>query len=297
MWIPLQLLSLACWGLINVLDSILIKHYDRHPMVALWHQGVFSVITLAVLWFFFDTETTWMVPFLLAGVLAYIGDIIFFMALDRIDVSVTNIAWALLSVFLAMAGFIFLRETWSLFESMGAGLVFGGALLLSLWQRKIGNPKALLLLPLLGLSYVPFYFLQDLALKDGQTTFVVFFWPVLSREVSNFVVGLTVPSLRRKILGSSAHMRIDFHLLNAFVIALFFAASYLTVLAYSVGPLSLVAVLSNVQPFLTLFFAGACAWVLPRFAPREILSRQSVSLKILCFCIVFSGLALIALSH
>lgn len=298
MWVTFQLLSVALWGVINVLDSVLMKHYDHHPVVSMWHQAAFSMLILIPAWFILSPSVSfWVLPFVFAGMLAYAGDVVFFLALDRIDVSITNIAWTLLSVFLAIAGFLLLQEAWSFMQSVGSLLVFSGVLILSLWQRKIQSARSLLLLPLLAALYIPFYFVQDLALQNGQNVFTILFWLLLAREGSIFVVSMIVPQLRRKVFGSAARKRVSFHGINAVVIAFFFAATYLTILAYEAGPISLVAIISNAQPFFVLFFAWMALLFFPRFAPREILSRQSVSLKILCFCIVFSGLALIAFSH
>ncbi|HLD71305.1 MAG TPA: EamA family transporter [Candidatus Peribacteraceae bacterium] len=297
MWIFLQVLSVAFWAIINVLDSLLVKHYEKHPVVLLWHQSAFSILVLIAGWIFLEIEIQWMWFFLAAGFLGYIGDLVFFRALDRIDVSITNIAWALLSVFLAITGILFLQETWSVWESFGSFMVFCGILFLSLWQRNIGNVRSLFLLPLLASLYVPFYFLQDLALSHGHDLLSIVFWLLVGREMSSFLIGLLVPQLRRKIFQSKARVRLSFHVINAGVIALFFLTTVLTALSFKLGPLSLVGVIGNVQPFFVLFFAWLTFTLFPRFAAREVLTLQSISVKVISFFLVFSGLALIALAQ
>ena len=176
-------------------------------------------------------------------------------------------------------------------------LVLCGILMLSLWQRKIGSVRSLFLLPLLASCYVPFYFFQDLALLHGEDLVSIVYWLLLARELSSFTIGLLVPSLRKKILASKARTRLSFHVINGVVIALFFLATVLSALSFKLGPLSLVAVIGNVQPFFVLFFAWATWRLFPRFGAKEVLTMQSVSVKVISFFLVFSGLALIALAQ
>ena len=74
-----------------------------------------------------------------------------------------------------------------------------------------------------------------------------------------------------------------------------FAGSYVMTLAYEEGLASLVSVVANIQPFLTIFFAYTLVMITPRFAPRELLTAQSVGVKLVSFVIVFAGLAMLAL--
>jgi hypothetical protein len=70
-------------------------------------------------------------------------------------------------------------------------------------------------------------------------------------------------------------------------------AEYAGAFAYASGPLSLVVVVSNVQPFLVLAIAGFVVRFFPSKAAKELLTRQSVQLKLLCFFLAFIGLALL----
>lgn len=60
---------------------------------------------------------------------------------------------------------------------------------------------------------------------------------------------------------------------------------------------SLVSVVGNAQPFIVLFFAWLMVRIAPLSAPKELLTKQSVTVKIVSFTIVYSGLALIALAQ
>ncbi|MBI3331687.1 EamA family transporter [Candidatus Peregrinibacteria bacterium] len=296
MWIFLQLFSVSLWGWINVLDSLLVRHFEKRPPVMMWYQSLFTVSLLLCFAAFFDVQTNWAVLLALGGFISYLGDNVFFYTLNRIDVSVTNVAWSLLAVFLSTLGIVYLHESWSGQQWLGALLVFFGVLALSLWHRTIGRPRDLLLLPLLAALYVPYYFVQELALLRGESLFPVFFWPLFARELSAYTIGLCVSKIRVMVHSTPARFSPLFHVLNGAVIILFFTATYFTAKAYDVGPLSLVSVLGNVQPFFVLGFAGLVYVAMPRFAAKEILTMQSVGLKTVSFAAVFIGLALLGLA-
>jgi drug/metabolite transporter (DMT)-like permease len=297
MWLFFQFASIMCWAAVNVLDSLLVKHYQKNPIVLGWSQSWFTIIALAIIWFFFEVETSWALWLVLGGMVAYVGDLVFWKALALIDVSVTTIAWAILSVFLAIAGFVFFNESWSLPQASGALLVIAGIVVLSLWQRSIGNFYALFLLPLLALLYVPFYVLQKAAIAAGQPLLTAFFWPLLGREGLFFLLPWVVPSFRNAILAYLPASKPSFYMLGGLVVLLFMAGIYLTTQAFANGPLSLVSIVSNVQPFCTIFMAWLMVSLVPRYAPRELLTVQSVQVKIVSFVIVFVGLGLLAINY
>jgi drug/metabolite transporter (DMT)-like permease len=296
MWFWLQLLSVCAWAALNVLDSILVRHYEKHPLVLGWNQSCFSMFVLILLAAFTGiAPNEWTLTLLFFGMIGFIGDIVFWRALDLIDVSITNIAWAILSLFLSIGGFIMFQETWSLMQTIGAVLMIAGVVFLSVWQRKITSIRSLLLLPALALLYTPFYLTQKVALLNGQTAFAVFFWMILGREAMFFVVPWFIPSIRRRLVRSIPRAAMPFYALNGTVICLFLTAIYLTSQAYDHGPVSLVSMVGNIQPFLVLIFAWIAAKLFPRTASREVLTLQSVRVKIVSFLIVFSGLALLAI--
>ena len=295
MWFWFEIAAVCCWAGINVLDSVLVHHYHKHPVVLMWSQSIFSVPILLLLLAIFHPQSPWIPLLVGVGVIAYAGDLVFFRALDLIDVSVTNIAWAILSVFLSVGGFLVLGERWSGSQSAGAIGIVLGVLLLSLWHRKLGSARSLLLLPLLAVLYLPFYFVQKLALEAGQTVFAVSLWPLLGREVTSFLFPLVHTPLQSRLRAYVPRAGFSFHMLNGCVVLLFLTATLLTTAAFAVGQVSLVSIVGNVQPFFVLLLAWTAHAFLPRFAPRELVNSRSFSMKLMGFTLVFGGLSLLAL--
>ncbi len=297
MWFWLQLAAVFSWSLINVLDSMLVRRFTKDPFVLMWAQSCFSVpILWLLLLLVFDIPAGWVVIFLIVGLLGYVGDLLFLVILDRVDVSVSNVAWMILSVFLSLVGFWFFGETWSVSQTIGVTLVFTGVFMLSLWHRRLGGFTSFLLLALLAVLYMPFYSVQKAALLAGQGALAVSFWPILSRETSAFLFPLLYPSLRRRILTFLPRSTRGFHVANGLVIALFLSATVLATLAFAFAPLSIVAVVGNIQPFVVLLLGGVFATFLPSLAPRELFTKQVLQVKIASFAVAFIGLALLARS-
>lgn len=294
MWLPLQLLSVLCWACVNLMDSVLVEHYHKKPYALQWHQSYFSMVILAVLFFFFGSWTQWSVILLLAGALTCFGDWIFFALLDRIDVSLTHIAWSMMAIMLSIAGFLFFGESWSHFQIMGVVLLLAGVLLLTLWGKTL-TPANLLFLFVLALLNVPFYLAQKAALSDSLSPLQTFFWSVMGREGISLVIPLIIPSWRREVFSLFPRMTKPYFFINAAVIMLFFSGVALNTLAFDIGPMSLSVIVTNIQPFIILLLAYLLYRFLPGKAAKEVLTGQSLRVKIVSFSVVFAGLAFLSI--
>lgn len=76
----------------------------------------------------------------------------------------------------------------------------------------------------------------------------------------------------------------------------FYVAEFALTFAYQSGPVSLISVVGNVQPFFVIFLAWVLARFLPSLAAKEVFSKRSMTVKVGSFSIVFIGLALLGVS-
>lgn len=297
MWLTYALLSTLGWALVNVLDSTLVHRHEKHPAALMWSQAIFSVPCLAILILTQDLQSPLWIWLIVGGATGYLGDIIFFRVLEHVDVSVSNAAWAILSLLLSIAGFLLFDESWTMLQTTGALLMIGGVFLLSFWHKHITVLRTVAMLSLLACAYLPFYVLKKWALLHGETVLAVFVWSLVGREMLSFSMPAFMPSLRRRIAAVWRNSKPRFHIINAIVIASFLAAEYFGAQAYAHGQLSLVAIVSNVQPFMVIVLAAFVLKFLPSQAARELLTGTSVRIKLIGFSIVFAGLALLSLTH
>ena len=294
MWLLFTLISTLMWAFVNVLDSLIVRNYEKNPFVLMWCQSFFSLLVLAVLPLWIDLSFSSWVPFLmLFGVAAFLGDLWFFKILRHIDVSVTNAAWAIHSLLASVAGFLIFQESWTLLQTGGAMMILAGILLLSFLHHSEGIGRTLGFLVSLAFLYLPYYIMKKAAIDANVGIANVFFWMLLGRELLAFSVPWFVPSVRRsavKVLRSGW----SFSLFNGVVILCFLLGELFGAYAYETGTISLVSIVSDIQPFIVMGLAWLFVRLLPARAPRELLTMQAVRVKLISFSIVFGGLALLA---
>ena len=116
MWLPLQLLAALCWASVTVLDSLLVKHYEKKPYVLMWCQSCFSMPVLLAVLIVSGSVTPWTIPLVIAGMIAFLGDITFFVLLNCVDASVVQVAWSIFTVLLSIISIALFGETWSLWQ-------------------------------------------------------------------------------------------------------------------------------------------------------------------------------------
>ncbi len=296
MWIYFVLLSTLAWALVNILNSVLVHHHIKSPVVLTWIQSLISLPLLLILSFNIDITSSWSVTLLLFGITAYFGDLWFFYVLKHVDASVLNASWSILSLLLSLTGFIFLGEKWSIYQSFGAFLIIGGTLLLSLYHKHINFRRTLLLFSILAVLYLPYYLAKKVAVDNGGNALSVFFWLLVGRELLSLVVPIFSSTVRKSTYTTikSSH---GFLVLCLITTILYILAEYFGTLAYLDGPLSLVAIFANLQPFFVIGIGWAYYLASPLKAPKELFTKESIKIKMLSFGLVFVGTILVTRAY
>ncbi len=294
MWLLWSLLGVFFWAVVNVLDSVLVHRFTKHPFALMWSQSFVSIPILIVLAFFLPLDIPWIPLLFLFGMTSYAGDVWFFVTLKHVDVSVSNIAWSLLSLLLALSGVLFFHETWGLFQFFGAILIISGVLFLSCFHHTKQIRKTIGFVAMLALLYLPFYIVKKFAIDHGIQPASVFFWMLAGRELTSFSLPWFFPTIRRVAFAAFRESS-NFFIVNFFVILSFFLAEYFGALAYQSGDLSLVAITANLQAFVVIALAWVLVKVFPHSPAKELLTTQSVIVKVISFSLVFIGLALLAI--
>jgi drug/metabolite transporter (DMT)-like permease len=293
MWILFVLLSTFAWALVNTLNSVLVHHHIKSPIVLTWTQSLIGAPILLFIAINFDVNSSWIPTLVFFGITAYAADLWFFYVLEHVDVSVLNASWSILSILLSFAGFLFLNETWTIYQSLGTILIIGGTLILSFNHKHVNVKYTVGLFLVLALLYTPYYLVKKLAVEDGQTELSVFFWLLLGREILSISLPIFSTTIRKSAISIIRSNR-PFLMICMLITCLYFAAEYFGVLAYANGPLSLVSIVINTQPFAVMVIAAIYTALSPNKAPKELLTRQSINVKIVSFLVVFIGLLLIA---
>lgn len=294
MWLLFVLLSTFAWALVNVLNSVFVHNYVKSPMVLTWIQSCMSLPLLLLISLKMDVASSWIPVLIFFGITAYAADLWFFYVLNHVDVSVLNASWSILSLFLSVAGFIFFHESWSFQQSSGAVMIISGILLLSFYHQHVNIRHTLYLFLVLAFLYTPYYLVKKAAIENGESVSAVFFWMLLGREILSISVPLVFPPILRSAI-TTVRSGWLFPVICLITVILYFLAEYFGALAYASGSLSIVSIITNVQPFVVMSIAWIWIIFLPEKGPRELLTRQSISVKLASFFTVFTGLLLITI--
>lgn len=296
MWIVFTLLSALSYSFANVFDSSLVRRYEKSPVLLMWSQSVFSIPILVVLALSADIQSSWFPVLMGVGVIAFLGDLLFFKILDYLDISIVNAAWAIQGLLISIAGFFMFGEVWTGSQALGATLILIAVLALSFWHTHISLRWTLLLLTALACLYVPLHIARKAAFIAGETVLPVFFWIFLGRELMAISFSPIHPGYRKLIPRLFTKRNWPIFSIGAFVILTFFLAEYFITRAAQIGPISLIGIVANTQPFMVIGIAWLLWLIAPKLAPKELITKKSITVKLGCFLLVFLGLALLAVS-
>ncbi len=298
-WFFAAFLSVICWGIIGIIDSYLLRKFSKNIFVLSWNQAIWSVFFLSLIAAFVGLDllkTSWLPWLLLGGFFAYIGDLSYWSFLRRVEASVVNTAWVFHSLLISLLGWMVFGEAFYASHIFGIVLVIVGVLLLLLWGKcQHLTVKSLGFAWCVAIAYVPFYLVQKISMDAGTSVLIATFWTLFGRECLGLVFPLLVPKLRSDVLNFPFVKNRAFLFANSGVIALFFLAVSLNTFAIAHGPMTLVPVVWNLQPFVTLMLGWCVMRTLPKFVFTEDFSTTSMLIKVVSYSLTFLGLASIAL--
>lgn len=284
------------WSISDVWASVIINRVHKNPIVISWFFGVIDLALLAALSVYSLPDLAWIGWLAFASLFAYLGMLAFFFSLSRVDVSVSSAAWVFMSIGIAIGGMIFFNETLSALQIVGVFMSIGGVLLLMFWHQHVSVFRTCLILGGAGFLYVPFFLIQEAVLLGGASPYDVFYLNAFFHSILTVGVPFLVPKYRCEVLqlASRLPLRRFFSLIVPRSI-LGLLASFCVILAYKTGYASLVSITQNGQPFFLVLFAWIATRITPKYAPKELLTTQSIGIKILSFCITFAGLSLLVI--
>lgn len=296
MWFVYIMIAHVLWSAADVIMSIIMNRVHKSVVLVAWYLNAIQLCVLGCLYILLPIEATWLGAFALCGVISYLGTLAFHRLLQHVDVSVSSVAWVFLSLGIAFGGIIFFEETWTTVQTVGAVLSVVGALALALWHKRVERLETVLLILIAGICHVPNFLVQKAALLQGHSIVTVFFWPLLFLALCAVLYPLHSVRYRRSIHEAIVGCTPLVVGLAFFWVAFASLGFFAITSAYQAGDASLVGIAENGQPFFLIFFAWIALRLFPRYAPKEIVTAQTVGVKIISFTIVFIGLSLLVIS-
>jgi drug/metabolite transporter (DMT)-like permease len=299
-WLLLSLIAAALWGVVSVIDKIVIEKHIPDPIIYSFFLAVYGLVSALVVG---SAEPIHLVPIghtllaLLSGTLYLVYIWLYFMALSRSDATVVVALGQITPIFAIAWGYLFLAEVFEVTKYAGVISTVLGAALASLERHQTATGTRLRFnsaLPLMvsacfvrSLSDLLLKFsLQEISTLDG------FFWPRLGIFVAALTI-LTGCSIRRRLWVTVRQLSWRINLLIAGSEATALTGVLAITLAYEYGPLALVAASSAAQPLFVLLLLQLMNRIRPGIildkTDRCLLTRRSVSLLMIIVGVYWLG--------
>lgn len=301
-WAAIALASAACFGMISVVDKILLTKYIPSAITYSFLLGLFQTCFGVVTLLLVVVSGTWddgapLFAGFLAGVLWGVGVIILFYVLQREEVSRAIPVHQTSPVFTAVLAVIFLGERLTSLHWMAILITVTGAVLISIsrhgvYQRFVIRRSFLFLL--LGSAITAGAFvLSKVALEDMSV------WQTFSLRAFGMgaaFLGVSIPFRRRVINELPIFLRNRSGVSLFLTMELFLAPGtiLLTLWAVSLGDVSLVSALAATRPMFVFVYSlilSAGFWGVL----EEPLTRETLTLKVVAIAMIVAGTGAISL--
>jgi len=292
-WLFFAILAPLLWGLPNVIDSILRRHYVKSDLALTWFTALVR-LPVAIIFFLvvgIDIPTPIAIFFMLfGGMLWTLPFILYYQALKFEEPSKIALLLQLIPVFILILAFFSLEEVLTIHQGISFFLILIGGFFAAL-KRKKGSWRFSLAFWLIILACF-LWAVSDVLFKKFEPTFNTFF-----NASAFFMLGSAFPAL--VILSLSKGRKIITHHFSnlpsrvwgylTFSVASGISGSLSFAYALTLGKASLTAVILGIQPLFTLLFGILLA---PFFVEvyREDISKKALLLKGFSFVLIILGL-------
>jgi bacterial/archaeal transporter family protein len=294
-WLILSLTAAALWGGASVVDKVIVEKHLPSPVLCAFFMGAYGLVSalvvgLAMPLHFNSLGATSLAC--LSGILYLTYILLYFAALRHGDTAVVVALGQITPLFTTYWDYLIFGQVFWPMTYVGVIVLVLGAGLISLEHRQAVVKASPRFTKALQLMVVACFVrsLSDLTLKYTLTELSGwdgFFWPRLGIFAGAVVVVLVGPGPGRLVttikgMGWPANLLI----MGNEVISL--GATLANTLAYTRGPLTLVAATGSVQPLLILLLVTAANIVRRGLVPEQANWRLG-ALRLPSVCLIISG--------
>lgn len=292
MWAFFSILAAFCWSISNTIDKLVLTKWVRKPLTPVIISGVIWLVVSPIVYLVYGfSYLSYFNIFLavLTGILTILLYIFYFKAMQIEEASRIIPLFYLAPFFILILAAIFLNEIFSPIKYLGIFLLIVGAILISTKKlSKISFGKAFWWMVLAaGFSAVnailtkyllnsanfwTIFGYKGVGMAIGSISVAFFYFPDLMETVKRHG--------KKAIIAMSASETLT-------VIGILF-----TIIAMSVGYVTLVNALSSVQPFFVLLITVLLSIFFPSILKEEI-NKSTIFLKLSAIILMFIGAILI----
>lgn len=294
-WLALSLLAALFWAAVNLLDKILVIEHIKSQWARLILDsivGISSCVLIYLLGLLSPANFTTILLSIIAGVILYGFNYLYYKTLETADVSVTAVFMQTIPIFTAVWGYLFFREVFSSWVYLGIGVVILGAILANFEsdtnnsRKLVGgkNLKAIIVYMVPGIFLVSLNYALQKYILNFTDTWTVFFWGRIGSAILTLTAMTFFRNIRLEFSQTISSIKILPLMMLGGVEWLNLLGIFFIMSAYAVGPVTLVVTASAVQPLFVI--AIVIAFSLIRRKP--VLSDFSGSKTVLVIRIVAS---------
>lgn len=293
MWAIFSISAALCWAIANIIDKTILTKWVNKPLVPIIVTGVvwllFGIAVFISRGFSYLSLSN-VILAILTGIVSILAWISYFKAMQTQEASRVIPLTNLSSLFVLVLAAVFLGEILTPLKYLGIFLLMVGAILISTKKSsKVHLGTALWWVILTALFYAINSVLTKYLLNSSDF-WTIFGWKSVgmflgSTPIAYLFIGDLIKTAKQHgkkvVISMSASESIT-------AVGILFS-----VIATSLGYVTLVNALSSIQPFFVLLFAVLLSIFFPSILKEE-LSRSIISLKILAILFIFVGVLLVA---
>lgn len=305
-WILCALLAPLFSTITNFIDKYIIGDRIQNPQVISLFMAAMGLLAGSVVWVvndFTSLPTTEALIVLLAGCLSFVSWVYYFKGLAVEETSIVILLFQISPIFTLILSFLFLSEGISFEQLLGFILILGATTAVSLknvtsdkinasGKNKFGLSEAFWDINRANLFWAISAVILKFSIDQSSLR------EVLPYEAWGLGLGGIIFLLGSKKLRTSARRELRSMSLSTIAylsVSEVFAllSRWVTILAFSLGPIALVDVIVGVQ----VFYGILIGWFLTHTLPKtfnENISRSGLLVKLLAACVLFFGLLLIS---
>lgn len=291
LWAIFSILAGFLWAVVNIIDKVVLSKFVKNPLVPIFFLGIFGIISAAFIYVFNGFSYLSNVNILLAllsGIFYMSMSIFYFKALKIEEASRISPLFLISPIFIMFLAYFLLGEKLSIYGYAGTILTLTGAILISIKKFKFSLGRAFWYMMLSNISIAVSSILLKYLLGFAD------YWTIFSyNRIGGIFVLIPLTYFVFPDLTNSIKKH-GFKFISAVSLAeLTNLMAVLSItIATSLGPVTLVSVLSSLQPFFVLKIAIGLSLFTPSIL-KEKISKSIVLLKLIAISIMFVGVYLI----
>ncbi len=302
-WLFYSLLATAILGGINVTDKIVIKNYIKIPIIFTIFVGLYDIIPAIIMVFIGIKETSFMIIIvsILAGALSVLSSLFYFKSLQISDASVVASALQMTPIFSFIWGYFFFNEKFIIINYFGAAIILTGITIITREHKENSEKKSNIIFSPIMSSLIPCTFLMSISYTLQKYTLqftsvpTVFYWGRIGGLLTCVLLFCCSTSIRTDVMTTIKKIPKKINILIILSEMIFQTVIFMEIIAFSMGPLSLVSTVISAQPLYVLFYVICINQINKRLIVDHATGNRISLIRIFLIFVIIFGIYLISL--